>query len=114
MAILESSAFAEVSRVPDLWDLLPAGRTMPAEARLQEAVADILTGAGFDRASVGWAQEAIFGYVLGQMRLRIRALFGQGEASSHGELQAHFEYGLRIFLAGLKLELLAEASRSRY
>ena len=81
LAILESSAFAEVSRVPDLWDLLPAGRTVPAEARLQGAVADILRGAGFDRASVGWAQEAIFGYVLGQMRLRIRALSGHGDAS---------------------------------
>jgi len=113
LAILESSAFAEVSRVPDLWDLLPAGRTIPAEARLQGAVADILMGAGFDRTSVCWAQEAIFGYVLGQMRLRIRTLSGHGEESDHHELQVHFEYGLRILLAGLKLELETETSRSR-
>ena len=107
LAILESSAFAEISRVPDLWDLLPAGRTIPSEVRLQGAVADILIGAGFDRASVAWAQEAILGYVLGQMRLRTR----QGHAADPDELQAHFTYGLRILLAGLKVELEAESSR---
>ncbi len=111
LAILESSAFAEISRVPDLWDLLPAGRTIPSEVRLQGAVADILIGAGFDQASVPWAQEAILGYVLGQMRLRTRALSSQGHAADHDELQAHFTYGLRILLAGLKVELEAERSR---
>jgi AcrR family transcriptional regulator len=107
LAILESSAFDEISRVPDLWDLLPAGRTIPSEVRLQGAVADILIGAGFDRASVAWAQEAILGYVLGQMRLRTR----HGHAADPDELQAHFTYGLRILLAGLKVELEAESSR---
>jgi AcrR family transcriptional regulator len=111
LVILETSAFAEISRVPDLWDLLPGGRTIPSELRLQGAVADILMGAGFDRASAASAQEAIFGFVLGQMSLRMRALSGHGDASNHDELQAHFAYGLRILLAGLKVELEAETSR---
>jgi len=103
MAILESSAFAEVSRVPDLWDLLPPGRTIPSEVRLERAVSDILISAGFEPASAAWAQEAIFGYVFGQIRLRMRVISNQGEAS-HTELQAHFAYGLRIMLTGLKVE----------
>jgi AcrR family transcriptional regulator len=108
LVILETSAFAEISRVPDLWDLLPPGRTIPSESRLQDAVADILIGGGFDRSSAAWAQEAIFGYVLGQMSLRTRALSGHGDVSNHDELQAHFAYGLRILLAGLKVELEAD------
>jgi AcrR family transcriptional regulator len=111
LVILESSTFAEISRVPDLWDLLPAGRRIPSELRLQGAVADILMGAGFDPASAAWAQEAIFGYVLGQMSLRMRALSSHGDVSNHDELQAHFAYGLRILLAGLEVELEAETSR---
>jgi AcrR family transcriptional regulator len=111
LVILESSAFAEISRVPDLWDLLPAGRTIPSESRLQEAVADILMGAGFDRSSAAWAQEAIFGYVLGQMSLRMRALSSHGDVPNQDELQAHFAYGLRILLAGLTVELETETAR---
>jgi AcrR family transcriptional regulator len=105
LVILESSAFAEISHVPDLWDLLPPGRTISSEVRLQGAVAEILMGAGFDGASAAWAQEAIFGYVLGQMSLRMRARSSHAGASNHDELQAHFAYGLRILLAGLKAEL---------
>jgi AcrR family transcriptional regulator len=111
LVVLESSAFAEISRVPDLWDLLPAGRPIPSEVRLQAAVADILMGAGFEQASASWAQEAIFGFVLGQISLRMRARSSQGDASNHDEIHAHFAYGLRILLAGLNVELGAEASR---
>jgi len=111
LVILESSAFAEISRVPDLWDLLPAGRTVASEVRLQAAVADILTEAGFDPGATAWAQEAIFGFVLGQMSLRMRTLSSHGDISDQNERQAHFAYGLRILLAGLKVELEAETSR---
>jgi AcrR family transcriptional regulator len=111
LVILESSAFAEISRVPDLWDLLPGGRTIPSESRLQKAVADILMEAGFDRSSAAWAQEAIFGYVLGRMSLRMRARSSHAEKSDHDELQAHFAYGLRILLAGLTVELEAETAK---
>jgi hypothetical protein len=97
--------------VPDLWDLLPGGRTIPSESRLQKAVAGILMEAGFDRSSAAWAQEAIFGYVLGQMSLRMRALSSHGDVSNHDDLQAHFAYGLRILLAGLKVELENETAR---
>jgi AcrR family transcriptional regulator len=113
LVILESSAFAEISRVPDLWDLLPAGRTIPSEVRLQKAVADILMGAGFDQASAAWAQEAIFGFVLGQMSLRMRTLSSQEDTSNHDARQEHFAYGLRILVAGLQVELEAESSRLR-
>jgi hypothetical protein len=112
LVILESSAFDEISRVPDLWDLLPAGRTIPSEVRLQGAVAEILMGAGFDPAAAAWAQTAIFGYVLGQMSLRLRALSNHGNPSNHDEPRAHFAYGLRILLAGLKVELESVTSRS--
>jgi len=69
---LELSAFAEVSRVGDLWDLLPSGGMIASERRLGKAVTAILLDAGFEPASAAWAQEAIFGYVLGHMRLALR------------------------------------------
>jgi AcrR family transcriptional regulator len=123
LEILESSAFAQISRVADLWDLLPPGRTLPAELRLNAVVADILLGAGFEPLSAAWAQEAIFGYVFGQMRLQMRVVatgVSDGQPVSQGsmnqaELEAHFAYGLRIMLAGLRIELetvTATSSRS--
>jgi AcrR family transcriptional regulator len=113
LEILESSAFSQISRVADLWDLLPQGRVLPAELRLNGVVADILLSAGFEPLSAAWAQEAIFGYVFGQVRLRMRVVSagladdrdGHRGRTDQAEMQAHFLYGLRIMLAGLRKEL---------
>jgi AcrR family transcriptional regulator len=113
LEVLESSAFSQISRVADLWDLLPQGRILPAELRLNGVVADILLSAGFEPLSAAWAQEAIFGYVFGQVRLRMRVVSagladdrdGHRSRTDQAETQAHFLYGLRIMLAGLRKEL---------
>jgi AcrR family transcriptional regulator len=113
LEILESSAFSQISLVPDLWDLLPPGRILPAELRLNGVVAGILLSAGFEPLPAAWAQEAIFGYVFGQVRLRMRVVSagltddrdGHRGRTDRAEMQAHFLYGLRIMLAGLRKEL---------
>jgi AcrR family transcriptional regulator len=113
LEILESSAFSQISLVPDLWDLLPPGRTLPAELRLNGVVADILLRAGFAPVSAAWAQEAIFGYVFGQVHLRMRVastVLSENRRVKKGrtdqdEVQAHFAYGLHLMLVGLRREL---------
>jgi AcrR family transcriptional regulator len=113
LTVLETSAFTQISRVPDLWDLLPPGRTLPSELRLNAIVADILLEAGFEPLSAAWAQEAIFGYVFGQVRLRMPDVSNEGAGpTNHAEVQAHFAYGLRIMLTGLRTELVAIAATS--
>jgi TetR/AcrR family transcriptional regulator, tetracycline repressor protein len=129
LRLVERAAFAELSKAPDLWDLVPGDAIYPEQERLTGAVQDILLEAGFDAKTAVLALETFFGYVLGQLRMRQQLASRPVRRSRHGRegvdpkmrfgavvvggreqvigFDEYFDFGLRVLLNGLRAELEA-------
>jgi AcrR family transcriptional regulator len=127
LRLLETAAFTELSRAPDLWSIIPPDAAFEEQDRLSDAVIEILLGAGFDPETASLAYEAIFSYVIGQVRLELQldaarrdtpsefsgpteqsVLFGKLSTRTQDgavEFQKYFEYGLKLILTGLEMDL---------
>ena len=131
LRLVETAAFVELSRAPDLWSVIPPDAVFDEQERLSAAVTDILLDAGFDPGTASLAYEAIFSYVIGQLRLELHldtnrhetsedfvgttessVLLGAGVTAPGPEtidFMSYFDYGLRLMLSGL----LADLERQR-
>ena len=130
LGLVERAAFAELSKSADLWDLIPPEAIYPERERLAEAVVEILLEAGFDPLRAALAHEMFFGYVQGQLRMRgqlsshpvrrtrraaagkDRVLLGAVVIGGREQVigfEEYFDFGLRVLLNGLRLELEAAA-----
>jgi AcrR family transcriptional regulator len=129
LRLVERAAFAELSKAADLWDLLPADAIYPEKERLSGAVLDILAEAGFDTGTAVLALETFFGYVLGQLRMRQQLSsrpvrrWRRTREGAEGKMRfgavivggreqvigfdEYFDFGLRVLLNGLRMELEA-------
>jgi AcrR family transcriptional regulator len=125
LQLVERAAFAELSKAPDLWDLVPSDAIYPEQERLSGAVMDILLEAGFDPRRAALAHELFFAYVLGQLRMRqqlsarpvrrarrtrdAESKPRRGGAAAAGARIAgfdeYFDFGLRVLLNGLRAEV---------
>ena len=127
LELLEQSAFAELAKFAELWDLVPFDTVYPNRLRLVDAVVGILLEAGFDPRTAALAHETFFGYVAGQLKmggLLTSSHLRRGDPSQPGQtgplhlgdvqvegreewigVGEYFTFGLRVLLNGLREEL---------